>query len=194
MTKTHVEASAGFSMFLSGFLVKVAALGFYKFSLVLGNNVDTTLFVCICIFGIIDSSLKLFCQTDLKKLVAYCTILEMNLIYLTLMWGDSSIIFGGISFIYTHGFLSALMFYLVDCVQKRYGSRNVTAVVGILNTTPNLAISIFLMFIVFSGVPGSMKFVSEIIIFSNFFFISPFLAAFILFCVNCLGLIGFSKC
>lgn len=180
-------------MFLSGFLVKVAALGFYKFSTVLGNKVNTTLFICVCLIGIIDASLKLFCQTDLKKLVAYCTILEMNLIYLTFMWGDSNIIFGGISFIYTHGFLSGLMFYLVDCIQKRYGSRNITSVCGIMHTTPNLAIAIFCMFIVFSGVPGSIKFVSEVLIFSNFFFISPFLTFFTIFIVNCLGLIGFSK-
>lgn len=71
-------------MFLSGFLVKTAVYGFYKITILLGNNVNTTFFLTICIIGIIDSSLKMWGQTDLKKLVAYCTIQEMNLIYLTL--------------------------------------------------------------------------------------------------------------
>ena len=193
LTKTHVEASAGFSMYLSGFLVKVAALGFYKFSIALGGTIDTSLFITICIMGVIDASLKLFCQTDLKKLVAYCTILEMNIIYLTIMWGDTTIVFGGIFFIYTHAFLSAAMFFLVDCVQKRYGSRNVTAVCGILHTTPNLATCIFIMFIIFSGMPGTMKFVSEVIIFSSLFSYSPFLVILLVFFVNFFGLVGFSK-
>ncbi len=69
-------------MYLSGFLVKVAALGFYKFSLLLNGNINTSLYLAICIVGIVDASLKLFSQTDLKKIVAYCTILEMNLIFL----------------------------------------------------------------------------------------------------------------
>ena len=193
LTKTHVEASAGFSMYLSGFLVKVAALGFYKFSVSLGGYVDNSIFIVICIMGILDASSKLFCQTDLKKLVAYCTILEMNLIYITLIWGDSQIFFGAIYFIYTHAFLSALMFFLVDCVQKRFGSRNVTAVSGILHVTPTLGCCIFLMIVIFSGIPGTMKFVSEICILSIFFNYSPFFTILIIFFVNFLALIGFSK-
>lgn len=193
LTKTHVEASAGFSMYLSGFLVKVAALGFYKFSLAIGGCCDNSIFIVVCIMGIIDASLKLFSQTDIKKLVAYCTILEMNLIYLSIIWGDSIILFGGLFFVYTHGFLSSLMFFLVDCVQKRYSSRNVTAVCGVLHTTPNLAIAIFVMCVIFSGIPGTTKFTAELNIFLFLFNYSPFLTCVLMFIVNFLGIVGFSK-
>lgn len=69
-------------MYLSGFLVKTALLGFYRFTSMLGG-VDTSLFAAVCIMSVFDASLKMWSQTDLKKLVAYCTIQEMNLIYLT---------------------------------------------------------------------------------------------------------------
>jgi NADH:ubiquinone oxidoreductase subunit 4 (subunit M) len=82
LTKTHVEAPAGFSMYLSGFLVKSAIFGFYKISNVLGGEISTYFFSTICIMGVVDASLKMWSQTDLKKLVAYGTIQEMNLIYL----------------------------------------------------------------------------------------------------------------
>ena len=59
LTKTHVEAPAGFSMYLSGFLVKSAVYGFYKLTNLLGNDINTTLFSTICIIGIVDSSLKM---------------------------------------------------------------------------------------------------------------------------------------
>ncbi len=72
-------------MYLSGFLVKVAALGFYKFSLILNGNLNTSFFLALCVVGVIDASLKLFSQTDLKKIVAYCTILEMNLIFMCII-------------------------------------------------------------------------------------------------------------
>jgi NADH:ubiquinone oxidoreductase subunit 4 (subunit M) len=59
LTKTHVEAPAGFSIFLSGFLVKSAVYGFYRLSNVLGNDVNTILFAIFPMLGVIDSSFKM---------------------------------------------------------------------------------------------------------------------------------------
>ena len=109
ITKTHVEAPSGFSIYLSGFLVKTALYGFYKLNTCIFSDVDSSIFIAICIMGVIDSSLKMWGQTDLKKLVAYGIIQEMNLIYLTFCWGDSYAILGGIIFTITHALLSALM-------------------------------------------------------------------------------------
>jgi NADH:ubiquinone oxidoreductase subunit 4 (subunit M) len=70
-------------MYLSGFLVKSAVYGFYKLTNLLGCDINTSFFSTICIIGVVDSSMKMWGQTDLKKLVAYGTIQEMNLIFLT---------------------------------------------------------------------------------------------------------------
>jgi hydrogenase-4 component F len=77
-----VEAPSGFSICLSGFLVKSALYGFYKITNLFPSTLNTTLFITIAFIGVVDSSLKMWGQTDLKKLVAYGTIQEMNLIYL----------------------------------------------------------------------------------------------------------------
>ena len=87
LTKTHVEAPAGFSIFLSGFLVKTAVYGFYKISNEFGSEIDTSFFSVFCIMGVLDASLKMWGQLDLKKLVAYGTVQEMNLIYIAFLWG-----------------------------------------------------------------------------------------------------------
>lgn len=71
-------------MYLSGFLVKTALYGFYKYTSILGIGINTTLFVVIASIGIVDASIKMFSQVDLKKLVAFCTVQEMNMIYLML--------------------------------------------------------------------------------------------------------------
>lgn len=194
LTKTHVEAPAGFSIFLSGFLVKTAVYGFYKITNELCFNLDTSFFSVFCIMGIIDGSLKMWGQLDLKKLVAYGTVQEMNIIYLSFLWGDSTAIIGGILFCITHAFLSSLMFFLVDCIQKRYNTRIVTEVSGILHTTPNLGLSILFMQILYSGLPGTLKFVSEFYIFSGLLSSSPFSLLLLIYVANFLGLIGFSKC
>lgn len=193
LTKTHVEAPAGFSMYLSGFLVKSALYGFYKISNILGGEISTIFFTSIAMMGAIDASLKMWGQTDLKKLVAYGTIQEMNLIFLVFLWGDSYSIVGGVLFCFTHAFLSTLMFYLVDCIQRRFHSRSVVELSGILNITPNLGVSILFMCIFFSGVPGTLKFVSEFYIFSGFLEISTFSCFSLILICNVFGLIGFSK-
>jgi NADH:ubiquinone oxidoreductase subunit 4 (subunit M) len=48
----------------------------------LGGCLDTTFFSTIAAIGVIDASLKMWGQIDIKKLVAYGTIQEMNLIFL----------------------------------------------------------------------------------------------------------------
>lgn len=194
LTKTHVEASSGFSIFLSGFLVKSALFGFYKISALLNIDISTTFYFIIAIIGCIDSSLKMWGQTDLKKLVAYCTVQEMNLILLCFCLGNSYIILCGILFCITHAFLSALMFFVVDCIYKRYHSRSITVVTGIMHNTPKLGILIFIMIIFFSGIPGTLKFLVEYNLYSYLFEISHLLTIVLIFFVNFVGLIGFCKC
>jgi len=194
LTKTHVEAPSGFSMYLSGFLVKSAVYGFYKLTTLLGNDVNTTIFSTLCIVGVVDASLKMWGQTDLKKLVAYGTIQEMNLIFLTFCWGDTNAIIGGILFSATHGALSALMFYLVDCIYRRFNSRSVVEISGLLQITPMLGIVIILMCVLYAGLPGTLKFTCEFYIFCGLFEITPALTIVVFFVANVLGLIGFSKC
>lgn len=193
LTKTHVEAPSGFSIYLSGFLVKSALYGFYKISTLLTTEINTSLFILVTLLGVFDSSLKMWGQTDIKKLVAYGTIQEMNLIYLVFCWGDSSIIIAGIIFTATHAFLSCLMFYLVDCVYRRFHTRSLVEINGILHITPNLGISILIMTIFFAGLPGTIKFISEFYIFSSFLEVSPFLCILLMIIANVIGLIGFSK-
>ena len=194
LTKTHVEAPSGFSMFLSGFLVKTAIYGFYKITSLVDNNINNTIFVTICCIGVFDASLKMWGQTDIKKLVAYCTIQEMNLIYLTFCWGDANMLVSGMLFIVMHGSLSTLMFFLVDCIQRRFNSRSVVELSGILQITPMLGISIIIMCIMYSGLPGMLKFTCEFYLFSSLFNILPVLTVFLFFTANVIGLISFSKC
>jgi NADH:ubiquinone oxidoreductase subunit 4 (subunit M) len=46
-------------MYLSGFLVKTALYGFYKFSAPLSAELYTYFFSAVAVFGVLDSSLKM---------------------------------------------------------------------------------------------------------------------------------------
>ena len=194
LTKTHVEAPTGFSIFLSGFLVKSALYGFYKLNTLLGSEVNTTIFATIVVLGIMDSSLKMWGQTDLKKLVAYGTVQEMNIIFLTFCYGDTLAVFGGIFFCVTHAFLSALFFYFVDCIYRRYKTRLIAEIQGLLHINPLLGIFVFLGCVFYSGLPGTLKFLCEFYIFSGLIDLTPITALLMILSANLFGILGFCKC
>jgi NADH-quinone oxidoreductase subunit M len=86
------------------------------------------------------------------------------------------------------------MFYLVDCIYRRFNSRSVVEISGILQLTPMLAITIIIMCVLYAGLPGTLKFTCEFYIFLGLFEISPTICVLLFFIANVLGLIGFSKC
>lgn len=59
LTKVHVEAPSGFSIYLSGFLVKTALFGLFKLSNLLFHELNTEPFIFIAFLGAIDASLKM---------------------------------------------------------------------------------------------------------------------------------------
>jgi NADH-quinone oxidoreductase subunit M len=78
LPKAHVEASTNFSIFLSGVLVKFAFFGLFKCLLVVELEPTCIYVYPFLILGIVDTVFKIFYQIDLKKLVAYSTVVEMH--------------------------------------------------------------------------------------------------------------------
>ena len=76
LPKAHVESSTNFSIFLSGVLVKFAFFGFFKCLYYLNSNSSILIPYVWLSVGIVDVSMKLYYQIDLKKLIAYATTIE----------------------------------------------------------------------------------------------------------------------
>ena len=117
----------------------------------------------------------------------------MNLIFLLFLLGDSNSTTCGAAFSVAHAFLSSLMFFLVDCVYRRCHTRSVFAVHGLLQQTPNLAISIIIMCVLYAGLPGTLKFTCEasLLITLSEGGLTPIFI--IIVAANIFGVIGFSK-
>ena len=193
LIKVHVEAPSGFSIFLSGFLVKTAVYCFYKITFFLYIDKIFLLPIIICSCGMIYSSLKMWVQTDLKKLIAYATVLEMNAIFFLLNLNLPSATAACLIFMAAHGLLSTLMFYLVDCIYKRYKTRSIYKLYGLAAVLPSLNLAVWCMLFVFFGIPGTMKFFVEfklIYLVNNY---SIYYALFFLFFFLVISAIGFAK-
>jgi len=166
LPKAHVEASTNFSIFLSGVLVKFAFFAFIKCYYLVNAEPTTLLIVPILVIGVLDSSFKLSYQIDLKKIVAYSTVIEMHWLCLSILSGLTPIFLAGFCMLVSHAFLSTNFFLLVDTINRRYKTRLVTEInsLGLLNT--KLFILILINLLIFLGFPGSLFFIAEILFFT----------------------------
>ncbi len=193
LTKIHVEAPAGFSIFLSGFLVKAALYCFYSFNLILAKPYLTRIIIIVAFYGIAESSIKMWNQTDFKKLIAYATIQEMNLILYLLAGSQNLIDYGLILFILIHGWLSTLMFFLVDIIQKKTNTRNIVELGGIAYTSAIIKIIIWFILLLFSGFPLTIKFMIEWQVLGSLIMCSPNVQLIIFLIIAVFGVMGFAK-
>ena len=158
LTKVHVEAPTGFSIFLSGYLVKTAFYCLTYFCFFFKNTFLVYIVLAIIFFGAIDASVRMWTSTDIKRLIAFATIQEMNLIVgLFFLLNNSYMQFLNL-FLLVHGLLSTLLFFLVDQVQKRYQTRNLVVLSGLAYKLPILHTVIWFSILIFRGFPIFIKF------------------------------------
>lgn len=175
LPKAHVEASTNFSIFLSGVLVKFAFFGLLK-CLITINLEPTFYFIYpFLTIGIIDAVFKLFYQIDLKKLVAYSTVVEMHWLTICVISGQSALMLASFCMLISHALLSTNSFLLVDAIGRRFKTRLITEINGLNFLCPKLFLMGLINCLVFLGFPGSIMFVAEILFFSFFFDLFPLL-------------------
>jgi len=175
LPKAHVEASTNFSIFLSGVLVKFAFFGLLK-CLITINLEPTFYFVYpFLTIGIVDAVFKLFYQIDLKKLVAYSTVVEMHWLTICVISGQSALMLASFCMLISHALLSTNSFLIVDAIGRRFKTRLITEISGINFLCPKLFLMSLINCLIFLGFPGSIMFVAEILFFSFFFDLFPLL-------------------
>lgn len=187
LPKAHVEASTNFSIFLSGVLVKFAFFGLLKCLFTIQLEPTFIYIYPFLTIGIVDSVLKLFYQIDLKKLVAYSTVVEMHWLTICVISGQSNLMLSSFCMMISHALLSTNSFLLVDAVARRFKTRLITEISGLNYMCPKLFLAILLNTLIFLGFPGSIFFISEFLFFTFFFDLFPLLSLFLLIFLYFLG-------
>ena len=204
LPKAHVEASTNFSIFLSGVLVKFAFFGLLKCLIIVELEPSFIYAYPFLMLGIVDAVFKLFYQIDLKKLVAYSTVVEMHWLTICIISGQSNLMLASFCMLISHALISTNSFLLVDAIARRFKTRLITEIHGVNFLCPKLFLVSLLNLLIFLGFPGSIFFISEVLFFSFFFDLYPGGALFLILFLYLLGptfflrswmnaLFGFSK-
>ncbi len=187
LPKAHVEASTNFSIFLSGVLVKFAFFGLLKCLITL--QIEPTFYYIypFLVIGVVDAVFKLFYQIDLKKLVAYSTVVEMHWLTMCVISGQSCLMLASFCMLISHALLSTNSFLLVDAINRRFKTRLITEISAINFLCPKLFLISLINCLIFLGFPGSIFFIAEFLFFSFFFDLFPILTIFLLILLYLLG-------
>lgn len=166
LPKAHVEASTNFSIFLSGVLVKFAFFGLLKCILAFSWDLTFYYIFPFLLIGILDAVFKVFYQTDLKKVIAFATVIEMHWLLICIFSGQSCLWVAGFCMLISHALLSTNSFFIVDSIMRRFKTRLIFELQGINLLCPNLFLVILLNLLIFIGFPGTLFFIAEILFFT----------------------------
>lgn len=170
----HSDAPTIGSIILAALLLKLASFGIIRYSLYLFepiNNLNTIystflpIIYILALLSIIYSSLiPLRGIYDLKKIVAYSSIVHMNFSIFGFFSKDFIGLNGSTFLIFTHAFISSALFLLVGLLYKRYHTRFLLYYQGLFLSMP--LFSFFFLFFTFANIslPFCASFLSELFI------------------------------
>lgn len=166
----HAEASTQGSMLLSGILTKFGGYGMFLLFLMMPIAREYAYIIAaLAIFSSIWGALILIRQTDIKRIVAYSTIVEMAIILMAISSysniGEAGAVFGMLS----HGLTVSLMFLAAGTIKYIFSERNTTRLRGILLSTPASTYAFIIAALSMIGFPLTTGFVTDILIFIGSF-------------------------
>lgn len=147
-------------------MVKFGALGLYRTVLLQATPTCGYVLVACCTLAILEATFRLLAQRDLKRIVALTTVIELN-------WAGVCIGLGGSAFdqvaafiLVAHSFTTAAEFFCVECVYRRFGTRDIAAVAGVAYTAPHLFQGLFLTLLTTVGFPATSLFAAKFFFFT----------------------------
>lgn len=153
-------------------MLKLGTYGFLRFLIPIfpyANKFFTPLIFLLCILSIIYGSLSTIRQIDLKKIIAYSSIVHMNFAILGLYTNTLIGLQGSLFLMISHGLISSALFFCIGILYDRYHTRVLYYYGGLAQVMPIYAVIFFIFLLSNMGFPGTSGFIGEILILISVF-------------------------
>jgi NADH-quinone oxidoreductase subunit M len=175
----HVEAPTGGSVILAAIMLKMGGYGFLRFSLPITPDASRELdmlMIILSLVAVVYIGFVALVQQDMKKLIAYSSIMHMGFVTLgtfiafQILSNSGSItgavlgMQGAMVQMVSHGLISGALFLCVGVMYDRVHSREISAYGGVINRMPKFAVFMVLFALANTGLPGTSGFVGEFLV------------------------------
>lgn len=172
----HSQAPTAGSVDLAGILIKTAAYGLLRFSLPLfpkAANDFAPIAMGLGIINIFYGAWLAFCQTDIKRLIAYANISHMGFILIAIYSSNQLAYQGAVVQMIAHSLSASGLFIICGQLYERLNTRDINQMGGLWSSMKYLpALSLFFT-IATIGMPGTGNFVGEFMILCGSFSVAP---------------------
>lgn len=167
LPEAHVEAPTAGSVILAGVLLKLGTYGIVRFMIPLFPEAMlyfTPLVFTLCVISIIYAAATTIRQIDLKKIIAYSSVVHMNFALLGIFTNTTQGIEGSLFFMLGHGIVSSGLFLCIGMLYDRYHTRNILYYGGLVQTMPLFSVCFLILTFANLGLPGLINFVGEFLV------------------------------
>jgi proton-translocating NADH-quinone oxidoreductase chain M len=178
LPEAHTIAPTPGSMILAALLLKLGGYGILRWLLPILPHATEFYMPIVLLFATISTlyaCLTCLRQIDVKRIVAYSSIVHMNICIYSIFTLSPLAIKGAIFEMFSHGIISTGMFFLIGVVYNRYDTRVLKYFRGLALQMPIFTLIMFIFILSNSAVPLTCGFIGEFIMLSGSIGAFPFL-------------------
>lgn len=177
---TYTTAPTGGTMLLAGIMLKMGTYGVIRWMVPLAPESMHDLapiFMGLAVFGIVYASIIAIKQSDLKRLIAYSSIAHVGLIAAGIFAWNKLGVQGSLIQMLNHGINVVGLFYVVELLERRLGTRSLSEMGGIAKNAPHFAALFMIIMLGAVAVPLTNGFPGEFLLLNGVWNFNPWLGA-----------------
>ena len=178
---TYTVAPANGTMLLSGIMLKMGTFGVLRWLIAMVPMATKEWMdeaITLSVIGILYASSIAIIQKDFKRLVAYASIAHVGLISAGMFSLTEQGIQGAMIQMLSHGVIAVGLFFIIDIIETRTGTRELQKLGGIRNVNPQFAVFFLIVLLGSVGLPLTNGFVGEFLLLVGLYQYSGVVAGF----------------